>query len=188
MCGGARSKGVMGVVVPGLSPRVRGSHDRGVAIVRRNGSIPACAGEPTCFCTQARIGGVYPRVCGGAEFIASHICVARGLSPRVRGSHGGGAHRADDQGSIPACAGEPSATRTGDMMRWVYPRVCGGAQPTSSSPSSKRGLSPRVRGSRDLEVSAVGQQGSIPACAGEPSVGPGGTVCTWSIPACAGEP
>ena len=69
---------------------------------------------------------------------------------------------------IPACAGEPRMV-TG---RWcagrVYPRVCGGAAQRRVSKRGRKGLSPRVRGSRLLPIGAKMRIGSIPACAGEP--------------------
>ena len=56
-----------------------------------NGSIPACAGEPslsTGMAAPCRLARVYPRVCGGA--------LGSDRFPRT-----------SDCGSIPACAGEP---------------------------------------------------------------------------------
>ena len=71
---------------PGLSPRVRGSqvnHQTGTSYTR---SIPACAGEPTWPSSQMIESGVYPRVCGGAPIRTLKYKIAKGLSPRVRGS------------------------------------------------------------------------------------------------------
>ena len=51
------------------------------------------------------------------------------------------------RGSIPACAGEPSAGTRSTRMRRVYPRVCGGAASTLRTTAHVGGLSPRVRGS-----------------------------------------
>ena len=51
----------------GLSPRVRGSPDRLHPREATDGSIPACAGEPS-FCIVVTLNfAVYPRVCGGAN-------------------------------------------------------------------------------------------------------------------------
>ena len=71
-------------------------------------------------------------------------------------------------GSIPACAGEPSAHGTRAIPPWVYPRVCGGTIFCAGSPSGRRGLSPRVRGNPVVCPPAQESVGSIPACAGEP--------------------
>ena len=71
------------------------------------GILAACAGEPPTglpFPVRVR---VYPRVCGGAFFEIGQVQQQEGLSPRVRGSLNGGKGIRENQGSIPACAGEP---------------------------------------------------------------------------------
>ena len=47
-------------------------------------------------------------------------------------------------------------------------RVCGGAVLRGITLPLREGLSPRVRGSLQLEPGPIGARGSIPACAGEP--------------------
>ena len=132
----------------GLSPRVRGSLINCSAVQPPKGSIPACAGEPSDARKVGKSLQVYPRVCGGA--VEKNIIVPPelGLSPRVRGSRLARIRAAINGGSIPACAGEPSAIRTSWRTIPVYPRVCGGAS------------LPCVKDTRCLR--------SIPACAGEP--------------------
>ena len=73
-----------------------------------------------------------------------------------------------ERGSIPACAGEPTARRYGDYMPTVYPRVCGGTGDISPVFPHNPGLSPRVRGNLELPRVGPANQRSIPACAGEP--------------------
>ena len=72
------------------------------------------------------------------------------------------------RGSIPACAGEPSALGSDSINTKVYPRVCGGTTPLMVPEANWKGLSPRVRGNRARNSSSVSMVGSIPACAGEP--------------------
>ena len=91
------------------------------------GSIPACAGEPMTLGTTPPRLWVYPRVCGGAITTTNPVAPISGLSPRVRGSPAHVAGVLDRQGSIPACAGEPTAPWLSPTPAWVYPRVCGGA-------------------------------------------------------------
>ena len=67
-------------------------------------------------------------MCGGAGFV--------GLSHSY------------EQGSIPACAGEPGYDGATGLINQVYPRVCGGAKRRTIRSPAMRGLSPRVRGSR----------------------------------------
>ena len=77
-------------------------------------------------------------------------------------------HCEADEGSIPACAGEPAATRPTPWAKRVYPRVCGGTRGHASYSLGKAGLSPRVRGNLSAPVGDIGHTRSIPACAGEP--------------------
>ena len=168
MCGGAHR--TLGLVCfeQGLSPRVRGSPWTGTTGCGRQGSIPACAGEPYPQGSSEPSGRVYPRVCGGAPCIFNFVNRALGLSPRVRGSRKPHLKPRVEEGSIPACAGEPwAAVRSADGDL-VYPRVCGGAEDSEGTQVDRTGLSPRVRGSPARRCPSRGRCGSIPACAGEP--------------------
>ena len=175
VCGGARRGRFAAGTGSGLSPRVRGSLMPKETRKEEGGSIPACAGEPRCVPRAALPRGVYPRVCGGAELDAAGADGPRGLSPRVRGSRLHRRFRARDYRSIPACAGEPHWRNDCGFVVRVYPRVCGGATIRIDAEDLEKGLSPRVRGSRSMGVAIVRRNGSIPACAGEPTAGgPGG--------------
>jgi len=174
VCGGAGRNAVVDIARTGLSPRVRGSHQRHPAVGPRAGSIPACAGEPAGRFSPAQSIRVYPRVCGGASSSASRKAATTGLSPRVRGSRPGLGLDMDLPGSIPACAGEPWSCATCFAKSRVYPRVCGGACSLRKSSRRPAGLSPRVRGSILGDGDALEFRGSIPACAGEPA---------WQLPA-----
>ena len=132
VCGGTTLSETWPQVLRGLSPRVRGNHESDVAAMRRERSIPACAGEPVAMVTSLftvgsipacagephalmRIGvshwRVYPRVCGGTDFALLVAYFLRGLSPRVRGNPYPPPYHRVDSGSIPACAGEPRQGR-----------------------------------------------------------------------------
>ena len=169
MCGGTASASDAVAAQRGLSPRVRGNHDRHACDVVVSGSIPACAGEPRRAWLRARLRGVYPRVCGGTAFWWFAAKISLGLSPRVRGNPvlvaGGRAGR----GSIPACAGEPCPATGRAPSGRVYPRVCGGTGRIIDTYGGDTGLSPRVRGNLRDRRMGIRRHGSIPACAGEPS-------------------
>ena len=137
---------------------------------RHCGSIPACAGEPRRRWTRLRHAGVYPRVCGGTAVSLPRRARQRGLSPRVRGNLGAHQRLKLDDGSIPACAGEPVRESGGGEQMGVYPRVCGGTPVLLSVSSVFEGLSPRVRGNRGHRLRHLRGRGSIPACAGEPRI------------------
>ena len=46
VCGGTMPQDLLGVVIDGLSPRVRGNQRSNSVPCTVTGSIPACAGEP----------------------------------------------------------------------------------------------------------------------------------------------
>ena len=127
VCGEAlyTDKGVF--VAMGPSPRVRGSRAQRQAAVRRNGSIPACAGKPRARTAPSPSRRVHPRVCGEACFQLGERGTQRGPSPRVRGSREDRLRREVPSGSIPACAGKPPRTGAGVGGGGVHPRVCGEA-------------------------------------------------------------
>ena len=149
VCGGTMLRQPRSVLPKGLSPRVRGNPGLHLELVHCSGSIPACAGEPIPFFPDSAIVPVYPRVCGGTLDPLAE--------PRL--------HRR----SIPACAGEPLPTPWSSRTSAVYPRVCGGTPAPRLKMIRQGGLSPRVRGNRLAGGSCFQCQGSIPACAGEPS-------------------
>ena len=108
VCGGTDAGTASQSSAQGLSPRVRGNHQRGVYTNVPHGSIPACAGEPMPEQPLSPARRVYPRVCGGTIRGVSTPMSPMGLSPRVRGNLNGSDGRSYFRGSIPACAGEPS--------------------------------------------------------------------------------
>ena len=170
----------------------RGDQAVGVVGVR---SIPACAGEPRSAGWRGRTPRVYPRVCGGTGYLIAAWLTGAGLSPRVRGNRVIGALAREERRSIPACAGEPSWGWPPPAPAGVYPRVCGGTFPPASPACGWRGLSPRVRGNRQVAGTVNGNERSIPACAGEPKTGTrrhsrievyprvcGGTISSYANP------
>ena len=168
VCGGTLLVSAADLGKHGLSPRVRGNRKAGLAVRPREGSIPACAGEPPPGSLARRVRRVYPRVCGGTMSKESAVIVGNGLSPRVRGNLLQERHRVVRQRSIPACAGEPSGGDVRRLADAVYPRVCGGTAAPMPLPLRVRGLSPRVRGNQKNHPRLARVVWSIPACAGEP--------------------
>ena len=168
VCGGTHVALHVGGEGEGLSPRVRGNLHQAAEGVVLAGSIPACAGEPAARTGTSIRRRVYPRVCGGTLYLATTCVVWWGLSPRVRGNRRCSSSTRPEPGSIPACAGEPRARRSGISRPGVYPRVCGGTVSGCGQTSRVMGLSPRVRGNPLHLDRDRGDIRSIPACAGEP--------------------
>ena len=126
VCGGTIYNNERVWMLNGLSPRVRGNRVIWLRRTAETRSIPACAGEPGTINTNDLLAVVYPRVCGGTPFQRGLPDAAGGLSPRVRGNLYSDYVGSLESGSIPACAGEPSAGIGCFRKGWVYPRVCGG--------------------------------------------------------------
>ena len=155
----------------GPSPRVRGSPAAGARGARAPGSIPACAGKPWPSRLSTSGSRVHPRVCGEAWPSATSRFRVPGPSPRVRGSPDEVGADALVARSIPACAGKPRASRRTTATLRVHPRVCGEAVRGGRWTTTRRGPSPRVRGSLIRPTTGMREAGSIPACAGKPSSG-----------------
>ena len=149
VCGGTMRRWDGRENFQGLSPRVRGNLAKANCVISGEGSIPACAGEPATPRPRTTAGRVYPRVCGGTDLGWRHFYLSLGLSPRVRGNLDKNVAALFHQGSIPACAGEPSLIPWLSGTRTVYPRVCGGTSASVPASWRSRGLSPRVRGNLD---------------------------------------
>ena len=170
VCGGTWCSRPYHRPASGLSPRVRGNPALRNVSEERIRSIPACAGEPCWSAMPNWCARVYPRVCGGTGQRHRPRLVQLGLSPRVRGNRQGGDAGRVRLGSIPACAGEPSRDSQSPSAAQVYPRVCGGTASCHTRPRCENGLSPRVRGNRWRRRCQSARPGSIPACAGEPTL------------------
>ena len=188
VCGGTDAALAATLMVYGLSPRVRGNLPVGEGGLGVGGSIPACAGEPAPPVHRRKGGWVYPRVCGGTIRRGVKRRNTLGLSPRVRGNHDDVVLSACLVGSIPACAGEPPASRDGAGGGEVYPRVCGGTGQPLDARLDVAGLSPRVRGNPSVELRAANRHGSIPRVRGNHQQHRPIGARSGSIPACAGEP
>ena len=146
VCGGTEISAASDCTKWGLSPRVRGNLDPNIGDHLGSGSIPACAGEPRKSRVDLALYTVYPRVCGGTWNLLEWNTLGAGLSPRVRGNLQVRKESVSRDGSIPACAGEPSGVSPVLPQVRVYPRVCGGTTSLACKTGENTGLSPRVRG------------------------------------------
>ena len=153
---------------PGLSPRARGNLLGDAGYGGCVGSIPACAGEPRAGYYSLGPHAVYPRVRGGTLPPNCSPTLKAGLSPRARGNPVNVVPTKLQNGSIPACAGEPDWMLSNGVKVGVYPRVRGGTLAGLMLRASAEGLSPRARGNPSYVAGERGAKGSIPACAGEP--------------------
>ena len=166
-CGGTLSPQSIWTVTTGLSPRLRGNEFALRYTQREDGSIPALAGERKKIYSTRLQGKVYPRACGGTAPVFASVFVTQGLSPRLRGNVPVALFSHDQQGSIPALAGERSTALLKRCSTKVYPRACGGTHWPVFPLQRREGLSPRLRGNGRRMFTWSALQGSIPALAGE---------------------
>ncbi len=91
----------------GSSPRVRGTRQLQQQLLPPVRIIPACAGDALSPTMLGEFKADHPRVCGGRNAPGSRLLVARGSSPRVRGTRCAAPGRPPRHRIIPACAGTP---------------------------------------------------------------------------------
>ena len=152
----------------GLSPRARGNRRLQLTLLEAARSIPASAGEPAQRTFRPGLRRVYPRERGGTSILNTDCTSSTGLSPRARGNPRYPTWGTVLTGSIPASAGEPSASSRKASARGVYPRERGGTSWKCWTRRPSMGLSPRARGNRQRRQREEARVGSIPASAGEP--------------------
>ena len=150
----------------GSSPRMRGSQARVRLVVQLLGIIPAHAGLThyyrSCHCTC----GDHPRACG-AHYVRSQCTYTpEGSSPRMRGSRAREQVVGRARGIIPAHAGLTSTMLLATMPSRDHPRACGAHMHDENDVETRKGSSPRMRGSLVAAGTAKTDSGIIPAHAG----------------------
>ncbi len=130
-------------------------------------SIPAHAGETSKYLYSTHYIKVYPRPCGGNVACAQDEDIGNGLSPPMRGKRSLARALQQPEGSIPAHAGETTASRSRSPTGTVYPRPCGGNRRSGPSGTGTGGLSPPMRGKLVRVHDHPPGRRSIPAHAGE---------------------
>ena len=152
----------------GLSPLTRGN--RGVWCRRAAGPgpIPAHAGQPAGTTSPATSARAYPRSRGATAQSATLSGRCPGLSPLTRGNHTRRGTGIRVFGPIPAHAGQPEKEGPHQRARGAYPRSLGATDPAVQDGRPESGLSPLTRGNPAAAAADAGQDGPIPAHAGQP--------------------
>ena len=101
-----------------------------------------------------------------------------GSSPRVRGTPRNISATMCMAGIIPACAGNTSNSLSPISMSRDHPRVCGEHSGIGTANVTAKGSSPRVRGTHGNRGWSSGDDGIIPACAGNTRAG----LSLWRYP------
>ena len=164
---------LVGAVVVGSIPACTGNLGTGRLQALGQGSIPACTGKPS---TPVEVVGsyvVYPRMYGETMNCSTKRTCPTGLSPHVRGNLHGGRDAGRGGGSIPACTGKPDLHGRPAAAPRVYPRMYGETEIVMKYRIKQEGLSPHVRGNPRYTLARKVEKGSISACTGKPTAGPG---------------
>ena len=125
VCGEHECAVICRVMVPGSSPRMRGTRNRRNCLDCAPGIIPAYAGN-THGSPQPRTSPRdHPRVCGEHRVHFVGPVHASGSSPRMRGTHVQRTFDLQLVGIIPAYAGNTAVPPIPPSARRDHPRVCG---------------------------------------------------------------
>ncbi len=151
-------------------PRVCGEHLEIFKQRRqRLGSSPACAGNTSNALNSTVTDKDHPRVCGEHAKHCTFMVYMSGSSPRVRGTLLTSWGLSEDNGIIPACAGNTSRSDGATRGLGDHPRVCGEHTEDLHERHISEGSSPRVRGTHQVHGRRRNLTGIIPACAGNTS-------------------
>ena len=110
-----------------------------------------------------------------------------GSSPRMRGTRHHARLETVETGIIPAYAGNTRERHGTVSDRRDHPRVCGEHLPASSGSCTRRGSSPRMRGTPSQTQCAARPSGIIPAYAGNTVTIMKNPSKTWDHPRVCGE-
>ena len=151
-------------------PRVCGEHmTSGCDVSIRIGIIPAYAGNTVWRHGWLGSDRDHPRVCGEHRTTIQRPSDTSGSSPRMRGTHESAVWHDRRRRIIPAYAGNTGWLPRLPDWRWDHPRVCGEHASRLLRLRSRRGSSPRMRGTPRSTRPQQTSGGIIPAYAGNTS-------------------
>ena len=159
--GSTRSPGLSG-----LSPRIRGTGYLRIPEAINMRFIPAYTGNGKASKRNHGITPVYPRVYGERAPSQHEPHQATGLSPRIRGTAPPHPPSCTARRFIPAYTGNGSMCQNSRFKPPVYPRVYGERDDNYRQRIRARGLSPRIRGTAQQQVSHGILHRFIPAYTG----------------------
>ena len=174
-------------VETGSSPRLRGTRRAGRRSAGADGIIPALAGNTAVHIDFHGVFWDHPRACGEhwtGEGTQESIV---GSSPRLRGTPIAATIPAPEKGIIPALAGNTGAGGVGGVAGWDHPRACGEHEMTLLENGVALGSSPRLRGTQQYDNRQHGNDGIIPALAGNTILYRIAISIRWDHPRACGE-
>ena len=145
---------------------MRGTRSRLLELLSKLGIIPAYAGNTRRCPPSTSSTRDHPRVCGEHLEMCIPITSREGSSPRMRGTPAAAAAARPDAGIIPAYAGNTHGQGVALYLGRDHPRVCGEHPYYYQIHITPQGSSPRMRGTRTIDLRQRGILGIIPAYAG----------------------
>ena len=171
----------------GSSPRLRGTPTALSLAPCRGGIIPALAGNTRMSATVVTSSWDHPRACGEHPATGATRSMARGSSPRLRGTPEKRIRDRQTHGIIPALAGNTPRSVRRTRWRGDHPRACGEHCQPALFCTLWRGSSPRLQGTRVVERLHELAHGIIPALAGNTTVAASRARCGRDHPRACGE-
>ena len=165
-CGEHSIVGMSGVRARGSSPRMRGTLNQATGLDTMTGIIPAHAGNTIRNLTFYYALGDHPRACGEHSDVAIISGTLMGSSPRMRGTPFIFSPPSDENGIIPAHAGNTGTSKRSGNAYGDHPRACGEHGFGYDDFAAIPGSSPRMRGTLMNVNFADFIGGIIPAHAG----------------------
>ena len=150
----------------GSSPLARGTRIPRRRLVRRQGLIPARAGNTAQFARKGTTRGAHPRSRGEHPSAGGRVLQVKGSSPLARGTPGSTAGGQPAGGLIPARAGNTRRIPHSISRSRAHPRSRGEHVAPASALTHRGGSSPLARGTRIVPLLHPGRNGLIPARAG----------------------
>ncbi|KAB7789963.1 hypothetical protein F7D09_1513 [Bifidobacterium leontopitheci] len=187
VCGEHRETVLLAAGRQGSSPRMRGTPQLVDDADRRQGIIPAYAGNTLLLWHRQPLTRDHPRVCGEHVLSAIKGVFDTGSSPRMRGTQNLISHASHNVGIIPAYAGNTIQGAFQALGWGDHPRVCGEHKAGVAGRRPCWGSSPRMRGTRrEVELRTL-DLGIIPAYAGNTSSMRHSGPRPWDHPRVCGE-
>ena len=187
MCGENELQDMVGLIIVGSPPRVRGKLTERTAKLSALRITPACAGKTGFLVVAAHGSKDHPRVCGENQPQLNSSFQALGSPPRVRGKLDYELTDEETEGITPACAGKTTQPIRDVREKQDHPRVCGENIKLTTSGKSARGSPPRVRGKRWQNGVKSRHCRITPACAGKTQRRRGTKGCNRDHPRVCGE-
>ena len=124
-CGEHSASNTTACVIRGSSPRLRGTHRGRYTGRKRQGIIPALAGNTRRGTGTSPCSRDHPRACGEHLPLRRYALTSWGSSPRLRGTHDSPGVDGRTGGIIPALAGNTSRVHSVPSGVRDHPRACG---------------------------------------------------------------